>query len=194
MKIVGLTGGLGSGKTTVAKEFEALGIPVYIADVEAKALMLRSKIIKRKLIQLFGVQTYLNGALNKPHIARIIFNDKDALKKMNAIVHPKVASHFKKWAQKQNSLYVIKEVAILFENGSNKQCDFIITVTAPKAIRIKRVLARDNTTTQSIEAIMDNQWNDEDKIKQSHFVINNIDLVDTQKQVRNIHNHIIDKL
>lgn len=194
MKIVGLTGGIGSGKTTVAKEFEALGIPVYIADVEAKALMIRSKIIKRKLIQLFGDQTYLNGKLNKSLIASVIFNNKDALKQMNAIIHPKVASHFKQWTQKQNSPYVIKEVAILFENGGNKQCDFIITVTAPKAIRVKRVLSRDNTTTKNIKAIMDNQWNDADKIKHSHFVINNIDLVDTKKQVRNIHNQIIDKL
>ena len=97
MVIVGLTGGIGSGKTTVAKEFEVLGIPVYIADVEAKALMLRSKIIKRKLLQLFGNKAYVNGALNKPLIASVIFNDKTALQKMNAIIHPKVASHFKKW-------------------------------------------------------------------------------------------------
>lgn len=193
MKIVGLTGGIGSGKTTVAKAFEALGVPVYIADVEAKALMLRSKVIKRKLIQLFGDKAYINGTLNKPLIANVIFNDQTALKKMNAIIHPKVASHFKKWLQKQNTLYVIKEVAILFENGANKQCDYIITVTAPKDIRLNRVITRDHTTPKKVTAIMNNQWSDEDKIKQSHFVINNINLSDTHEQVLNIHLQLLKK-
>lgn len=194
MVVVGLTGGIGSGKTTVAKEFEAIGIPVYIADIEAKALMLRSKIIKRKLIQLFGDQVYVNGALNKSLIAKVIFNDKEALQKMNAIIHPRVALHFKKWVQKQNAIYVIKEVAILFENGGNKLCDFVITVTAPKDIRIERVLSRDNTTKAKVEAIMNNQWDDARKIKFSDFVINNINLNDTQKQVQRIHFEIMDKL
>lgn len=194
MIIVGLTGGIGSGKTTVAKEFEALGISVYIADVEAKALMLRSKIIKRKLIQLFGNEAYIKGALNKSLIAEHIFNDKEYLQKMNAIVHPKVASHFQKWVKKQSSSYVIKEVAILFENGGDKQCDFVITVTAPKSIRIERVLSRDTTTKDKVEAIINNQWNDADKIKRSHFVIHNVALDDTKKQVRDIHGKILDKL
>ncbi|MCL4124900.1 UNVERIFIED_CONTAM: hypothetical protein GTU68_024447 [Idotea baltica] len=194
MTIIGLTGGIGSGKTTVAKEFEALGIPVYIADIEAKALMLRSKVIKRKLTQLFGDKAYIDGQLNKQLIANVIFNDKDILQKMNAIIHPKVASHFKKWVKKQTSPYVIKEVAILFENGSDKQCDFVITVTAPKEIRIERVLSRDHTTQDKVEAIMNNQWGDEDKIKRSHFVINNIFLQDTKIQVRNTHLQIMDKL
>ncbi|GAA4238016.1 dephospho-CoA kinase [Postechiella marina] len=194
MTIVGLTGGIGSGKTTVAKQFEALGIPVYIADIEAKKLMLRSKIIKRKLIQLFGSEAYINETLNKPLIASIIFKDKTYLQKMNAIVHPKVASHFKKWALKQNAPYVIKEVAILFENGGNKQCDLVITVTAPKAIRIKRVLSRDNTTKDKVEAIINNQWSDEEKIKNSHFVIDNVVLAKTKKQVLHIHQQILNKL
>lgn len=194
MTIVGLTGGIGSGKTIVAKQFEALGIPVYIADVEAKKLMLRSKIIKRKLMQLFGSEAYVNGTLNKPLIASIIFKDKMYLKKMNAIVHPKVASHFKKWVLKQNAPYVIKEVAILFENGGNKQCDLVITVTAPKAIRIERVLSRDNTTKDKVEAIMNNQWSDEEKIKNSHFVIDNVVLAETKKQVLHIHQQILNKL
>ncbi|WNH09705.1 dephospho-CoA kinase [Thalassobellus suaedae] len=195
MIIVGLTGGIGSGKTTVAKVFkEKLGIPVYIADEEAKKLMNRSKIIKRKLIQLFGANAYVNEELNKPFIANIIFNDKVYLQKMNAIVHPRVAKHFQKWVLKQEAPYIIKEVAILFENDGYKQCDFVITVTAPKDLRIKRLLQRDNTTKANIEAIMNNQWTDEEKVKRSHFVIENISLENTKEQVLEVHNQILKNL
>ena len=118
MKIVGLTGGIGSGKTTVASMFNDLGVPVFIADVEAKKLMATSKVIKRQLNELFGQQAYLENDLNKPYIANAIFNDKTLLEKMNTIIHPKVASHFKKWIKKQSGPYVINEAAILFENNS----------------------------------------------------------------------------
>jgi dephospho-CoA kinase len=191
MIIVGLTGGIGSGKTTVAKQFLKLGIPVYIADKEAKSLMRRSKVIKRKLIELFGTEAYINGELNKPFIANIIFNDKNYLEKMNAIVHPKVAKHFEKWVKKQESPYVIKEVAILFENGGHKACDHVITVTAPLDLRIKRLLKRDNTTVGNIESIIKNQWTDEEKIKHSNFVIENIELENTKQQILNIHKEIL---
>ncbi|HEY5689443.1 MAG TPA: dephospho-CoA kinase [Yeosuana sp.] len=194
MKIVGLTGGIGSGKTTVANMFRALGISIYIADEEAKKLMASSKIIKRKLIALFGEKVYVNDALNKPYIADTIFKNRLLLEKMNAIIHPRVASHFKKWLLKQKSPYVIKEAAILFENESYKQCDLIITVTAPKELKIKRLLSRDNMTLERIEAIMNNQWNDEKKIKLSDYVIVNTELENTRQQVENIHQQIIDKL
>lgn len=194
MIIVGLTGGIGSGKTTVAKQFSEIGIPVYIADEEAKGLMLRSKIIKRKLIKLFGNEAYVGNELNKSFLANIIFNDKAYLQKMNAIVHPKVARHFEKWVLKQEAPYVIKEVAILFENGGHKACDFVITVTAPIETRIKRLLKRDNTTKGKIEAIMKNQWTDEEKVKHSHFVIENIELENTKKQVVKIHKEILKKV
>nr|WP_209309672.1 dephospho-CoA kinase [Tamlana crocina] len=191
--IVGLTGGIGSGKTTVAKEFEKLGIPVYIADEEAKKLMNRSPVIQRELTHLFGKDAYVDGELNRPFIANIIFNDKSFLEKMNAIVHPRVAKHFNKWIFKQNAPYVIKEVAILFENGGDQACDLIITVVAPKAVRIKRLLQRDNTSKEKIEAIMKNQWSDEEKAKRSHFVINNVNLSDTKAQVLQIHQEILKK-
>ena len=193
MIIVGLTGGIGSGKTTVAKQFSEMGIPVYIADEEAKGLMRRSKIIKRKLIKLFGDEAYIDDELNKPFLANIIFNDKRYLQKMNAIVHPKVARHFQKWVIKQDTPYVIKEVAILFENGGHKACDFVITVTAPIETRIKRLLKRDNTSKEKIEAIMKNQWTDKEKVKHSHFVIENIELENTKKQVEKIHKEILKK-
>jgi len=191
MIVVGLTGGIGSGKTTVAKQFKKLGIPIYIADYEAKKLMHKSKVIRRKLIKLFGEQAYVNDQLNRPFLADIIFTDKTYLEKMNAIVHPKVAKHFQRWLDKQNSSYVIKEVAILFENGSYKYCDYVITVTATIENRIERLLNRDNTTVESIQAIINNQWSDEDKVKLSHFVIENDDLENTKTQVLKTHNQIL---
>lgn len=191
MKIVGLTGGIGSGKTTVAKQFQALGIPVYIADDEAKKLMNRSKIIKRKLIALFGDEAYKDNTLNRPFLADKIFNNAENLKKMNAVVHPKVASHFKNWLKKQIAPYVLKESAILFENGAYKDCDLIITVTAPLELRKKRLLKRDNTTLEKIQAIINNQWSDESKISKSHFVITNKDLEETKQQVQLTHNKIV---
>lgn len=193
MIVVGLTGGIGSGKTTVAKQFALLDVPVYIADEEAKKLMHKSKIIKRKLIELFGDQVYIEGKLNKPYIANIIFNDKVQLRKMNNIVHPRVAKHFEKWVKKQKAPYVIKEVAILFENGGNKFCDYVITVTANKLLRIERLLKRDNTTKEKIEAIMKNQWPDKKRIEHSNFVIHNVSITNTKKQVLKVHNEILKK-
>ncbi|MCH7525211.1 MAG: dephospho-CoA kinase [Bacteroidetes bacterium] len=194
MIIVGLTGGIGSGKTTVANMFVELGIPIYIADVEAKKLMNSSKVIKRELIQLFGTNAYSDGKINKAFLADKIFNDKDLLVEMNAVVHPKVKTHFKKWIKIQRSLYVIYEAAILFENGGYKECDYIITVTAPETVRIQRIIQRDNATKQSVRAIMNNQWNDAKKVKLSHFVIENKELSQTAKQVKNIHQKILEKL
>ncbi|WP_282136102.1 dephospho-CoA kinase [Seonamhaeicola maritimus] len=194
MIIVGLTGGIGSGKTTVAKQFKSLGVPVYIADEEAKKLMNRSKVIKRKLIQLFGEKAYVDDALNRPFLADIIFNDTSYLEKMNAIVHPKVAKHFERWVSKQEASYVIKEVAILFENGGHKQCDYVITVVAPKEVRVERLLLRDNTSREKIAAIMKNQWTDEEKVKLSDFVVENIELQDVENQASKIHKELLEKL
>ena len=194
MIVVGLTGGIGSGKTTVAKQFELLGIPIYIADEEAKKLMNRSKIIKRKLIELFGNEAYVDNQLNRAFIADIIFKNKEYLQKMNAIIHPRVAKHFNKWMKKQSAPYVIKEVAILFENGGYEFCDYVITVIAPKKLRLSRLLKRDNTTKNKIEAIIKNQWTDEQKVKLSQFVITNEDLENTKKQVVKVHNQLLKTL
>lgn len=189
--IVGLTGGIGSGKTTVANYFKALNVPVYIADFQAKALMNRSKVIKRKLIKLFGDEAYVNHTLNKPFIASQIFSNQDLLKKMNAIVHPKVAKHFSNWVKKQNAPYVISEVAIIFENGSQGKYDYIITVVAPEQTRLNRVIKRDNSSEAKVKAIMNNQWTDQQKTEHSDFVINNTDLKDTKLQVENIHSKLL---
>lgn len=191
MKIIGLTGGIGSGKTTVANFFKEFNIPIYIADVEAKALMNRSKVIKRKLIALFGDNAYVDNKLNRPFLAQKIFNDKELLQKMNAIVHPKVASHFKRWLKKQNAPYVIKEVAILFENGSYKQCDYVITVVADQDERIKRVIKRDNSSKEKVLAIIKNQMLDSEKLKLTDFVIENNNLETSKKQVNVLHEKLL---
>jgi len=193
-KIVGLTGGIGSGKTTVARLFEALGVPIYIADEEAKTLMQNSKIIQQELIQLLGKSCYVDGQLNRSFIASKVFNDQSLLQKINAIVHPKVAEHFERWVSKQDAPYIIKEVAILFETKSQDQFDLIITVTAPTETRIQRVIDRDQKTKEDIESIINNQLPEAQKMSQSHFVIHNISLLETEINVQNIHKEILNKV
>ena len=191
MIVVGLTGGIGSGKTTISNCFKSFGIPIYIADVEAKALMNRSKVIKRKLTQLFGKSAYIDGHLNRTYLASKIFNDKTMLKKMNAIVHPKVASHFKHWLKKQEAPYIIKEAAIIFENNLEKQYNYIITVVADEDLRINRVIKRDDASRDKIKSIIRNQLPDEVKIKKSDFVITNNDLNSAKQQAIAIHEEIL---
>lgn len=191
MIVVGLTGGIGSGKTTISKCFESFGIPVYIADDEAKCLMKRSKVIKRKLVRLFGENTYKDGELNRPFLASKIFKDKTLLSKMNAIVHPKVASHFKRWLKKQDAPYVIKEAAIIFENNLEDQYDYIITVIADEELRIQRVMNRDHAPKEKVRSIIENQLSDAEKVKKSDFVIKNNDLNFAKKEAYKIHHQIL---
>jgi dephospho-CoA kinase len=194
MIVVGLTGGIGSGKTTVAQFFKLLGIPVYVADKEAKALMNRSKVIKRQLIALFGDKAYVNNILNREYLAECIFNNKVLLDKMNAIVHPKVASHFKHWLNKQDAPYIIKEAAIIFENNLESSYDYIITVVADEEQRIQRVIQRDSSNREKVKSIIKNQWSDEEKMKRSDFVIFNNDLEKVEEQVSKIHKTILSEI
>ncbi len=187
MIIVGLTGGIGSGKTTVAKMFEELGVPVYNSDKQAKKLMRSSKKLKKKIKELFGKKAYKDGELNRGYIASQVFQDKELLDKLNAIVHPAVRKHFSKWAKKQESPYVIQETAIIFENSMHESYDRIVLVTAPEDIRLKRIIERDNITKMEILARMQNQWDDVDKMPLSNYVIENIELDVTQQKVNEIH-------
>ncbi|WCC48315.1 dephospho-CoA kinase [Tenacibaculum finnmarkense] len=189
MMVIGLTGGIGSGKSTVVKMFaEYKNSAIYIADNEAKKLMNSSDEIKTKLIAEFGEDVYKNKQLNKPFLADIVFNDKDKLAILNAIVHPVVNNHFKDFILKNtNKNYILYENAILFENGSNIFCDKIITVIAPENIRIERVLKRDNTTIDAVKSRINNQWSQTKKTLQSHYVIENIIRKKTQQQVAIIH-------
>ena len=190
MLTVGITGGIGSGKTTVAKIFKELGVPLYIADDRAKLLMNSSKDIKKKLMALFGDDAYVDGQLNRPFLASKIFGNDELLKQMNAIVHPQVGADFSRWKKKQNTAYILKEAAIIFENDKASQYDYIITVVADLEQRIARVIKRDNTTKDKILAIVNNQLTDQEKAERSDFVITNHDLEETKAQVLKIHQQI----
>jgi len=190
MKIIGLTGGIGSGKSTVARVFATLNIPIYTSDIEAKKLMNSSSEIKEKLISEFGNEVYLKNFLNRKFLANIIFNDKQKLNFINSVVHPVVINHFNKWVSLQTSTYVIKENAILFESGMHKNVDFIITVVAPENVRIKRVMKRDKTTYKDVKSRILNQMSEEEKIEKSNFVIINDDKHLILPQILNINNSI----
>ncbi|KAF2517980.1 dephospho-CoA kinase [Flavobacterium foetidum] len=182
-KIIGLTGGIGSGKTTIARYFEELGVPVYIADDGAKKVMNSVSVIE-KIKAEFGDSIFEDNVLNRSKLAEIVFNDKDKLAVLNSLVHPAVKEDFEIWRkQHQNYDYVIYEAAILFESGRYKDCDLIITVTAPEEIRIERVIKRDNTTKEQVLSRMKMQWNDEKRISMSNFMINNNNLKIAREEV-----------
>jgi len=190
MMVVGLTGGIGSGKSTIAKAFAALGIAVFNSDEQAKALIATDAQVKERIIAAFGEEAYHNGEYNRAYIAQIVFNNSEKLTILNGIVHPALAEYFKRWAKEQTSPYVLKEAAILFESGSYKDCDYIITVTAPEEVRIARVMARDHCTEAQVRARMAQQWSDAQRIALSNAVIENIDLEKAKKEVKRINNEL----
>lgn len=191
MKVAGLTGGMGSGKTTVAGFFRELGVPVYIADEAGKRLMDTSAEVKSQIIQVFGDEAYSEGKPNRKYIAAEVFNAKEQLEKLNNIVHPAVARDFEEWKNNQTAAYVIYEAAILLETGGNSRCDWVILVTAPMENRIQRLQKRDQSTVEEIEARLKHQWSDEKKRALAHFEIKNDDLSSTKEQVRNIQEIIL---
>ncbi len=191
MKLIGLTGGIGSGKTTVAQYFMDLGVPVYFADEHGKRLMHSSKRIRRMLVDSFGKQAYINGRLNRSYLAQQVFNDKEKLALISRIVHPSVANSFKRWCSKQKAPYIIQENAILFETGSNRKFDHTIVVTAPKEERIKRVMQRDGISKKQVVERMNNQLDDALKIAAADFVIHNTDLAHLKSQVLDIHQKLL---
>ena len=185
-KIIGLTGGIGTGKTMVAEYFKSLGIPVYIADKEARQLMTSENTINA-LSNEFGKEILENGILNREKLAQLVFNNPKKLQKLNSIVHPEVKKHFDNWVEKhKNYPFVVKEAAILFESGSYKYCNTIITVTAPLETRLQRVMERDKTDRESVLKRIENQWTDEERIAKSNYVIHNLSVESTKKQVDGI--------
>lgn len=189
---VAITGGIGSGKTTVCRIFNLLGIPVFNADLEAKIIMESDSELKKSLIDFLGKDIYLeNGTLDRKKMAAIIFNDKLALRKVNSIVHPAVHRYFKQWAEIQTSPYVIEETAIVFEIGGISNFDFIVVVTAPLDEKINRVMHRDGSTREQVLERMKNQWSDKEKMKQAHHIIYGGDEQLIIPQVIEIHKNII---
>ncbi|GGC92265.1 dephospho-CoA kinase [Flavobacterium lutivivi] len=185
-KIIGLTGGIGSGKTSIAKYFEQKGIPVYIADERAKIVSSKPEVVS-KIISAFGQEILdENDNISKEKLAKIVFTNSEKLQLLNSIIHPEVKKDFTEWIKKQNKPFVIKEAAILFESGSYKDCDIIITITAPIEERINRVMKRDKTTREKVLDRISNQWSDEQRIEKSDFVIENSSLNIAFEQVNEI--------
>jgi dephospho-CoA kinase len=190
---VGITGGMGSGKTTVCKIFETLGIPVYYADDRAKYLMKNDKELRQKIISIFGSNAYQNdNELNRSYIADIAFHDPEKLRKLNEAVHPAVFKDGDIWHKEQKDVpYTLKEAALLFESGGYKKLDKIITVTSPLELRIKRILKRDKTTREAVLARIKNQMPDEEKKAQSDFIIFNDEKQSLINQVLAIHHELL---
>lgn len=173
MKIVGLTGGIGSGKSTVAELFKQLGIPTYNSDLRAKFLMNHNETLQKQIKSLLGVQAYIDNIINREWIAKKVFNDQKLLHKLNEIVHPVVKKDFEKWVLAQKAPYILKEAAILIESGAYKSCDKIVVVTATLENRIKRVQLRDNSSKEEIQKRIQSQINEEERLKYADYIITN---------------------
>lgn len=191
---IGLTGGIGSGKSVVAKVFETLGIPVYYADDAAKKLMNTDEELKKEIIKYFGADSYKNGELDRKYIASIVFNDKEKLELLNSLAHPATILDAKEWIKRQASPYIIKEAALLFESGANKDLDFVIGVDAPLQLRIKRVMKRDGITEEEILKRIAGQMNDDEKMKLCDFIIYNNEKDLVIPQILELHKKFLDKI
>lgn len=188
---VGITGGIGSGKSTVSNIFKVLGIPVFDADSAAKQLMQNDESLKENLQNEFGKNVYVNGQLNKKYLAEIVFKDTYKLEKLNAIVHPIAIEAGLQWAAKQTTAYIVKEAALLFEAGSGFNLDYIIGVFAPQNLRIKRVMDRDAISKEEVVARIDKQIDETIKMKLCDFVIVNDEQQMVIPQVLKLHEYFI---
>lgn len=188
---IGITGGIGSGKSTVAKVFEVLGIPVYYADDAAKRLMHEDEDLKEKIKLQFGDEVYTNGQLNRKRLAEIVFTSPEKLALLNALVHPATLQDAENWMQKQNTPYAIKEAALIFESGAHEQLDYVIGVTAPAPLRIQRTMHRDSITREEVIARMDKQMDETIKMKLCDFVINNNEQEMLLQQILQLHEKLL---
>ena len=187
---IGITGGIGSGKSTVCRVFENLGVPIFYADVVAKEIMVSDPLLVEGVQSAFGKESYdIEGRLNNKHIAGIVFNDSSKLAVLNALVHPAVFRAFDHWesAVALKAPYIIKEAALLFESGSYQACDKSILVTAPLEMRLQRVISRDKVSADQVRARMDKQMSEEDKAKMADFQIRNDETESVILQVMDLH-------
>ncbi|PWH81560.1 dephospho-CoA kinase [Brumimicrobium oceani] len=187
---IGLTGGIGSGKSIVCELIKALGYPVFNSDHEAKLLMTENASVRANIKDVFGEEAYSNNQLNREFLASKIFYDESLKAALNQIVHPAVRSTFEEWASLQNKKLVFNEAAILFETGAYKSFDFTVLVTAPKDIRIARVTHRDNSTEEEVQQRMKNQWDDDVKKELATFIINNDNKTLVMPQVLKVLSHL----
>lgn len=184
---IGITGGIGSGKSTVAKMFETLGIPVYHADDAAKRLMNEDKALAEKIVQKFGNDAYINGKLNRPFLSSIVFKDPAKLAILNAIVHPATIEDADRWMKQQTTPYALKEAALIFESGSQAYLDKVIGVYAPAAVRIQRVMQRDGITAEEVKIRMNKQIDEEIKMRLCDHIITNDETTLVIPQVLKLH-------
>lgn len=184
---LGITGGIGSGKSTISEIFTLLGVPVYVSDLESKRIVEQSPIVKEKLTALFGEELYRNGVLDKAKLANYIFNDKEKLEKVNAIIHPEVETDFGQWLARNKQYPILaQEAAILFESGFNKLMDKVVMVYTPLELRIQRTMLRDKMPYDKVVERIRNQMSDEEKIKLSDFTIVNDGTLSIIEQVSNV--------
>ncbi|HEX2975577.1 MAG TPA: dephospho-CoA kinase [Bacteroidales bacterium] len=188
---LGITGGIGSGKTSVCKVFEMLGVPVFSADPVARDIMDHDEKIIDNINAIIGRDLYRNGGLDRAVLANLIFNDRELLEKVNSIVHPEVFRRFDEWAAGQNAAYVIMEAAILFESGASEKVDRVLTVTAPVEERIARVMHRNNLSREQVLERINNQMPDDERIRLSDYVISNSERDMIIPEILEIHNRII---
>ena len=190
---VGITGGIGSGKTTVCRVFEVLGIPVFYADDVAKSVMHTDALLREDIIKGFGKDSYtVNGDLDRNYIAAIVFSDKEQLVKLNALVHPAVFRAFESWVAEQKDVpYVLKEAALLFESDAYKMCDQSILVKSPEALKFERIMVRDQITLEEVRLRMDRQFSDEKKEKMADHLITNNEQMLLIPQILALHKHFI---
>lgn len=195
MTSVGVTGGIGCGKSVVCNIFHRLGIPVYQADEAGRRILTGDEQVKSGIRRELGDAVFdPNGDLSRTRVAELVFKDKALLDALNAIVHPAVAKDFGRWVQQHKQApYIVKEAAILFESGTYKDLDVLVTVTAPLELRINRVMKRDGVSRENVEHRMRNQWSDEEKIKRSHFVIYNDEEQLLIPQVLSVHGALLKK-
>ena len=191
MKIVGLTGGIGSGKSTVLNEFKYLGIKTYSADNAAKTLINSDRALIDSIKKVFGNNIYKKNKLDTKQLSKIVFQDSDKLEVLNSIIHPAVLNDFDSFVRANDEIYIVKEVAIIFETKSEKAYDKIILVRAPLKERIKRVLLRDDTTIDEVTKRIKNQVNDSSIINKCDYIIDNYKLSDLKDKVTKIHNDLI---
>ncbi len=188
---IGVTGGIGSGKTTVCRIFKALKIPIYSADDRAKSLMTENAILRTSISSLFGEKAYINNTLNRAYIASSVFNDKELLHKLNSIVHPIVELDFETWVKAQKSRYLIKEAAILIESGAFKLMDKILLVEAPQNLKLNRVILRDGVESEEVLLRMSTQMSDEEKRKYADTVIFNDEKTSLLQQILSLHHSFL---
>jgi len=188
---VGLTGGIGSGKSTVAKIFEVLGVPVYYADDAAKHIMNTDAELREKIISTFGARSYVNNELNRPYIASIVFENTEKLALLNSLTHPATIRDAERWMQQQTSPYVIKEAALIFESGSAENLDYVIGVFSPLPLRIKRIMERDNVTRDEVMKRMSRQIDEDIKMRLCDKVIVNDEQQLVITQVLALHQQLL---